>query len=74
MPDHWREILEHLRLSPQQAQILDLLLRGVGDENIAPTVGLRKSTVRADIAPPLARPRANNRAELAMQVLAWRIK
>ena len=68
-PDHWREILDIMRLSPQQAQILDLLLRGVGDENIAPTVGLRKSTVRADIAHLLAQP-ADNRTELAMQVLA----
>ena len=57
-------------LSPQQAQILDLLLRGVGDENIAPTVGLRKSTVRADIAHLFRATRANNRTELAMQVLA----
>jgi DNA-binding NarL/FixJ family response regulator len=67
-PDHWREVLDLLGLSPQQAKILDLLLRGVCDKNIAPTVGIGQSTVRAHIASILARTRSNNRTELAMQV------
>jgi len=69
-PDHWRAILEALRLSRQQAQILDLLLRGVDEQIIAPVVGIRQSTLRADIDRIFARTRSNNRIELAMQVLA----
>ena len=67
-PDHWREVLDLLGLSPQQAKILDLLLRGECDRDIAPTVGIRQSTLCADIASILARTRSNNRTELAMQV------
>ena len=69
-PDRWRAILGVLRLSRQQAKILDLLLRGMGEENIAPVVGIGESALRAHIEHILARTRSNNRTELAMQVLA----
>jgi DNA-binding NarL/FixJ family response regulator len=69
-PDRWRAILNVLRLSRQQAKILDLLLRGMCEESIAPVVGIRQSTLRADIGRILARTRSNNRTELAMQVRA----
>ena len=69
-PDRWRAILGVLRLSRQQAKILDLLMRGMCEENIAPVVGIGESALRAHIDHILARTRSNNRTELAMQVLA----
>jgi DNA-binding NarL/FixJ family response regulator len=69
-PDCWRAILNVIELSPQQAKILDLLLRGMDDKEIAPVVGIPQSTLRGDIARIFARTGSNNRMELATHVLA----
>jgi DNA-binding NarL/FixJ family response regulator len=69
-PDHWRALLNVIELSPQQAKILDLLLRGMDDNEIAPIVGIPQSTLRSHIAHIFARTGSNDRTELATHVLA----
>jgi DNA-binding NarL/FixJ family response regulator len=66
--DGWPTILKLMRLSRQQAQILDLLLKGVCDEEIAPVVGIPQSALRSNIQSLLAQTGSNNRVELARYV------
>jgi DNA-binding NarL/FixJ family response regulator len=68
-PERWRAIINVIELSPQQAKILDLLLRGMDDKEIAPVVGIPQSILRDNIARILARTGSNNRMELATHVL-----
>jgi DNA-binding NarL/FixJ family response regulator len=69
-PDHWQAIYLALRLSPKQAQVVELVLRGLCDKQIAQTMGIGEPTVRTYLDRISARTRTHGRMELAMKVLA----
>jgi DNA-binding NarL/FixJ family response regulator len=69
-PGHWRAIFTALHLSPKQAQVVELLLRGLCDKQIAQAMGIREPTVRTYLDRISARTRTHGRMELAMKVLA----
>ncbi|HEY1686448.1 MAG TPA: LuxR C-terminal-related transcriptional regulator [Tepidisphaeraceae bacterium] len=67
---HWKAVFGRLDLSPQQAQIVEYLLRGMCDKQIAAVMGISEPTVRTYINRIGARTRTHGRMELAMCVLA----
>jgi DNA-binding NarL/FixJ family response regulator len=69
-PAHWQAIFRALRLSPKQAQVVELVLRGLCDKQIAKAMGIGEPTVRTYFDRISARTRTHGRMELAMKVLA----
>jgi DNA-binding NarL/FixJ family response regulator len=69
-PSHWDAIFAALQLSPQQAKVVELLLRGLGDKQIAAAMGIGEPTVRTYLDRIWERTGAHGRMELAMRVLA----
>jgi DNA-binding CsgD family transcriptional regulator len=63
-------IVKEMRLSPRQAAILDMILRSLGDKQIASILGIRPPTLRTYVSRMFARAGTGNRMELAMRVLA----
>jgi len=66
---HWRAIVEALELSPRQAAVLKLMLRGLPDKQIAAEIQISESTLRTYQSRIAARTRTRGRMELAMRVL-----
>lgn len=69
-PDHWQAVVRSMRLSPQQARIVELVLRGMGDRQIAITMGIGEPTIRTYLQRIFRRTDSHSRMELAMRVLA----
>jgi DNA-binding NarL/FixJ family response regulator len=68
--DHWRAIVEAMQLSPQQAKIVELVLRGLCDKQIAAAMGISEPTIRTYLQRISARTQTRGRMALAMRVLA----
>ena len=68
--DHWLAIVRAMRLSPQQAKIVELVLRGLCDKQIAAAMGISEPTIRTYLQRISARTHTRGRMELAMRVLA----
>lgn len=66
----WAEVVEALRLSPQQAQIVELIIRGACDKQIALHLGLSVDTVRTYLKRISARHHVHGRVELAVKAMA----
>jgi DNA-binding NarL/FixJ family response regulator len=66
----WSAIAKELRLSPQQAKIVELVLRSASNRQIAAALGLREPTVRTYLERIFVRTGSGDRMELAMRVLA----
>jgi two-component system nitrate/nitrite response regulator NarL len=66
----WKYVVMVLRLSPQQAKIVELVLRSAGNRQIAEVLGLREPTVRTYLERIFSRTGTRDRMELAMRVLA----
>ena len=82
-PDHppsplnsaeWANAVRVLGLSPQQAKIVELILRGRKDKEIAATLGLSYSTVRTYIDRTFARLNVSDRVQLILRVFDSRTK
>jgi DNA-binding NarL/FixJ family response regulator len=69
-PSHWKAIVHAMRLSPKQAGIVELMLRGMGEKQIALALKIRPSTLRTYLERISARTKTHGRMELAMLVLA----
>ena len=67
---HWQAIVQAMQLSPQQARIVELVLRGMCDKQIAAAMGISEPTIRTYLQRISARTRAHGRMGLAMRVLA----
>ena len=67
---HWQAIVQAMRLSPQQAKIVELVLRGICDKQIAIAMGISEPTIRTYLQRISARTQTRGRMELAMRVLA----
>jgi DNA-binding NarL/FixJ family response regulator len=68
--DHWQAIVASMQLSPQQARIVELVLRGMGDRQIAAAMEIGEPTIRTYLQRIFRRTNARGRMELAMRVLA----
>ena len=66
----WQRVVEVLALSPQQARIVELILRGMRDKQIALALGLRVPTVRTHLSRLFARLHIADRVELILKVFA----
>ena len=68
--DHWLAIVQAMQLSPQQAKIVELVLRGLCDKQIAAAMGISEPTIRTYLQRISARTQTRGRMALAMRVLA----
>jgi DNA-binding NarL/FixJ family response regulator len=68
-PAHWQAVCEAMELSPRQATLVELLLCGLCDKQIAAQMGISEPTVRTYLDRIWARTRTHGRMELAMRVL-----
>ncbi len=70
----WKETIATLALSPQQARIVELIICGDGDKQIAPRLGLSVDTVRTYLKRINARLGVHGRVELVVKVFATAIE
>lgn len=69
-PLHWQAVVQAMHLSPQQARIVALVVRGLCDKQIASVLGISEPTVRTYLQRIAARTHTHGRMELALRVLA----
>jgi len=63
-------VVETLQLAPQQARIVELILRGLRDKQIAAELGLGVPTVRTYLKRVFVRVGVQDRVELVLRVFA----
>jgi DNA-binding CsgD family transcriptional regulator len=68
--DEWQHVISTLRLAPQQAKIVELILRGKRNKQIAHILGISESTVRTYLGRMFARLDVSDRMELVLRVFA----
>lgn len=68
--DHWREVIERLQLSPTQAKVTALLLRGAARKQIADALSIAEPTIKTYLDRIYARTGTACPMQLAMRVLA----
>lgn len=66
----WAEIVRQCELSPQQARIVELILLGKRDKEIADELGLSFSTVRAYLSRVFDRVGVRDRVELVLRMFS----
>lgn len=66
----WDQLVELLELAPQQARIVERILRGMGDKQIARDLGLSVSTVRTYLSRIFVRIHVRDRVQLILRVFA----
>jgi len=68
--DEWTEALASLGLSPQQVKIVELVILGKKDKQIATSLGLKRSTIRTHLRRIFKHLEVADRMELALRVFA----
>ncbi len=66
--DEWDDVVRSLELSPQQAKIVELVLLGKKDKQIAASLGLKRSTIRTHLRRIFIHLQVADRMELALRV------
>src|SRR5438105_3182734 len=66
----WSRIVESLRLSPQQARIVEMILEGLCDKQIASALGLTVPTIRTHLGRIFQRNGLEDRIELILRAFA----
>lgn len=67
----WSAVVATLRLSPQEAKVAELVLRDLGDAQIAEVLGISEKTVATYLRERISRKTGTRgRMQLAMRVLA----
>lgn len=69
-PKVWQWVAKEMQLSPQQQKIVELILRGRKDKEIAREMGLRIPTVRTYLQRIFLREGVRDRMELVLRVCA----
>lgn len=64
----WNELVAQLELTPQQAKIVDLIMRGLKDKQIATVLECSFSTVRSHLDRIFSRLHIDDRVELILRV------
>ena len=67
-PSEWQRVSEKLGFSTQQGRIVELILRGASDKEIAAVLGLSRHTVRTYLSRIFARLGVSDRLELVIHV------
>lgn len=68
--EHWQAIVQAMDLSPQQARIVELVLRGMGNRQISIAMEIGEPTIATYLQRIFKRTDSRSRMELAMRVLA----
>ena len=68
--EHWQATIAAMGLSDQQAKVVELVLRDLGDKEIAVVMGLGEGTVKDYLKRIYRRTGMRGRMQLAMHVLA----
>jgi DNA-binding CsgD family transcriptional regulator len=66
----WRQVMDELRLPPQQVRIVELILRNQCDKQIAAALGLKVPTVRTYLHRIFERLGVGDRLELVLRIFA----
>jgi DNA-binding NarL/FixJ family response regulator len=66
-PREWTHVVERMRLTPQQTKIVELILRGARDKQIARMLGLRAPTIRTHLRAIFQKHGLYDRVELVLQ-------
>jgi DNA-binding NarL/FixJ family response regulator len=66
--EEWKHVVGAMEFSVQQARIVELILQGLADKQIAREMGLSKPTVRTYLARIFQRTGCSDRMELALKV------
>lgn len=69
----WAEVASSLRLSPQQVRVVEALLRGMRDKQIARVTGLAVPTVRTHFDRIFRRVGVRDRVELLLKIFTLAI-
>lgn len=64
----WEELTTQLNFSPQQIQVVHCLLEGMGDKQIAATMGISEHTVRTYLGRIFTKQEVQNRNELLVGI------
>jgi DNA-binding NarL/FixJ family response regulator len=67
--DRWEKVATSLRFTPQEAKIVESLLCGMRDKQIASALRLSVSTVRSHLSRIFIRHKITDRVELVLLVL-----
>jgi len=67
---HWTAVAEALALSPQQTRIVELVLRGMKDKDIADELRLTVPTVRTYLSRIFAKLKVDDRVGLILYVFS----
>lgn len=67
---HWTAVAQALALSPQQTRILELVLRGMKDKEIADELRLTVPTVRTYLSRIFGKLKVNDRVGLILHVFS----
>jgi DNA-binding NarL/FixJ family response regulator len=70
--DEWRDLSRRLGLPPQQAAIVELILQGKRDKQIASFLHLSHGTVRTHLRFIFRRLNVTDRVELVLRIAALR--
>jgi DNA-binding NarL/FixJ family response regulator len=69
-PELWARVLARLKLSPQQASVAELVVRGLPDSRIGFELGIQKPTVRTHLDRLFKRAKVEGRVELIIRVFS----
>jgi DNA-binding NarL/FixJ family response regulator len=70
--EEWSRAVQALHLTRQQAKIVEQILRGLKDKQVAKALGLSEPTVRTHLTRLFARLGIDDRVQLVLRVLACR--
>jgi DNA-binding CsgD family transcriptional regulator len=68
--EEWANIIQALGLSPRESDIVALILRGLGDKEIAGELAMSVNTLRTHLRHVFLRLAITSRLELVMRVFA----
>jgi DNA-binding NarL/FixJ family response regulator len=68
----WKDAIEQLRLTRQQARIVEQILRGLRDKQVAAALNVSEATVRTHLARLFTKLAIDDRVQLVLCVLACR--
>lgn len=69
-PEHWPAVFHRLELSPQEAMVVELILRDQSLKQMAQIMGLAEPTIRTYLVRVRSKTGTCSRMQLAMRVLA----
>jgi DNA-binding NarL/FixJ family response regulator len=69
-PKRWQAMMQQLQLPPQQARIVELILRNYCDKQIASSMGLKVPTVRTYLRRTFDKLDVDGRMELVLKLFA----